>query len=118
MFKNSSTPLGSGNQPRTTRQNPEQIEKQKIKIEKQKIKVVIQNPLQKITGDMYILPNTRFQEQINRMRGDLVKCLIPMTDVTIEELGQKPITTSFILVDISHAYWIYPVNFSKEKIIY
>lgn len=101
MFSNNRSPYNSNNH--GGQRNQECAEKEKIR-------VVIQNSCQKITGDIYLNCEIRFQEQINRMYGNLDKCFIPMTSVTIEEAGQPKITVPLLLNDIRHAYWVMPVE--------
>jgi hypothetical protein len=74
-------------------------------ITKEPIPVVIQTVLQRINGNIYIRPEERIKDELDRS-----DVFLAITDATIFDLaGQEIYSADFITVNRQHIIWVLPV---------
>lgn len=74
-------------------------------ITKEPIPVMIQTVMHRITGNIYVRPEERIKDELDR-----ADTFLAITEATILDLsGQEIFSTAFITINRQHIIWIFPL---------
>lgn len=73
-------------------------------VTKDAVPVILQTPIHRIRGNIYVRPGERIKDQINQEEDFIAVTEAVLLDATGEELYR----TDFLLVNRAHLIWLFP----------